>query len=100
MPTVVERAQNLQGLIRKHADESEVQRYLSATVAHEFSAAGLYRIAAPADFYGSEESPRTQIETIETVAYADGSSAWNLMIGIESFGVGGSALAACFSPRC
>jgi len=87
MQRPVERAQNLQDLVREHADESEAQRHLSSRVAHEFAAAGLYRIAAPADFYGSEAPPRTQIETIEAIAYADGAAAWNLMIGIESFGL-------------
>lgn len=87
MQTAVDRARQLQDLVRKHADESEAQRHLSAAVAHEFAAQGLYRIAAPADFYGSAQDPRTQIETIETIAYADGSAAWNLMIGIESFGL-------------
>ena len=47
----------------------------------------LFRIAAPVDFFGSEEDPVTQIETIETVASVDGSAAWNLMIGIETFGL-------------
>lgn len=87
MSTAVERARNLHDLVRAHADESEAQRHLAAEVAREFAAQGLYRIAAPADCFGSEESPQTQIETIETIAYADGSAAWNLMIGIETFGL-------------
>jgi alkylation response protein AidB-like acyl-CoA dehydrogenase len=87
MATPVERARNLQGLVREHADESEAQRHLSAPVARAFAESGLYRIAAPRDYFGSEEDPRAQIETIEAIAYADGSAAWNLMIGIESFGL-------------
>jgi len=83
--TLVKRAQTLQALVREHADESEAQRYLSPVVAQAFAAAGLYRIAAPQECGGSAADPMTQVETIEAIAYADGSAAWNLMIGIESF---------------
>ena len=87
MTTPLEKAKGLLGLVREHADESETQRYLKSEVARAFAQKGLYRIAAPLDFLGSEEDPVTQIETIETVAYVDGSAAWNLMIGIETFGL-------------
>ena len=82
-----ERAKGLLGLVREHADESESQRHLKGEVATAFAQEGLFRIAAPVDFFGSEEDPVTQIETIETVASVDGSAAWNLMIGIETFGL-------------
>ena len=87
MRTPQERAKDLLGLIREHADESESQRHLKGEVAIAFAQEGLFRIAAPVDFFGSEEDPVTQIETIETVASVDGSAAWNLMIGIETFGL-------------
>jgi hypothetical protein len=34
----------------------------------------------------------TQIEVIATIAEADGSAGWNLMIGVESFGLIAPAL--------
>jgi alkylation response protein AidB-like acyl-CoA dehydrogenase len=71
--------------VREHADASEKQRYLAAPVAQAFAAEGLYRIAATEDCHGSADDPMTQVQTIEAIAYADGSAAWNLMIGIESF---------------
>jgi alkylation response protein AidB-like acyl-CoA dehydrogenase len=87
MGTPQERAKGLVGLVREHAEVSESQRHLKSEVAEAFAQEGLYRIAAPVDFFGSEEDPITQIETIETIACADGSAAWNLMIGIETFGL-------------
>ena len=87
MGTPQERAKSLLGLVREHADASETQRHLKSEVASAFAREGLFRIAAPIDFFGSEQDPVTQIETIETIASVDGSAAWNLMIGIETFGL-------------
>ncbi len=87
MNTPVTQAIALQPLVRRHAEANERQRHLSAEVAEAFARKGLYRIAAPLDAFGSEADPLTQVETIEAVACADGSAAWNLMIGIESFGL-------------
>jgi len=95
MSTAVQRAESLQALVREHADASEQQRYLAAEVAQAFAREGLYRIAATEDCLGSADSPMTQVETIEAVAYADGSAAWNLMIGIESFSLITPGFKAC-----
>ena len=83
----VGRALALEGLVREHADESERARRLHPEVAAGFAAAGLYRIAAPRDFFGEEAPPVAQIETIEAISRFDGASGWNLMIGIETFGL-------------
>jgi len=83
----VERALALEGLVREHADESERERRLHPAVAAGFASAGLYRIAAPRDFFGEEAPPVAQIETIEAISRFDGASGWNLMIGIETFGL-------------
>jgi indole-3-acetate monooxygenase len=83
----VERARALTPLIRSHADEAERERRLSAPVAEALAREGLYRIALPRGCGGPEADPVTQIRTIEAVAYADGSAGWNLMIGIETFGL-------------
>ena len=83
----VERARGLQALVTEHANANEQQRFLVAEVAAAMAQQGLYRIAAPRDSFGTDHSAMTQVETIEAIAYADGSTAWNLMIGIESFGL-------------
>ena len=56
-------------------------------MAEAFAAAGLYRIAAPQGCFGEEAPPLEQIETIEAISRFDGASGWNLMIGIETFGL-------------
>jgi hypothetical protein len=56
---------------------------------------GLYRIAAPADCGGEGVAPAEQIETIETISRFDASAGWNLMIGVESFGLIAPAMARC-----
>jgi len=91
----VARAAALEDIVREHADESERQRHLHADVARAFAESGLYRIAAPRDCYGEEADPATQIETIETISRFDGSSGWNLMIGIETFGLVAPAFTHC-----
>ena len=53
MRTPQERAKSLLGLVREHADASETQRYLKSEVASAFAREGLFRIAAPIDFFGS-----------------------------------------------
>jgi indole-3-acetate monooxygenase len=83
----VERARALAPLIRAHADEAEAQRHLSAEVALAMARAGLYRIAAPRRCGGEGVDPMSQIATIEATACIDASTAWNLMIGIETFGL-------------
>jgi alkylation response protein AidB-like acyl-CoA dehydrogenase len=91
---LLDRARKLQPLARQYADEAERERRLPAEVAEALAKEGLYRIAAPRAYGGAEADPRSQIETIEALAVADGSAGWNLMIGIESFGL----VATAFEP--
>jgi indole-3-acetate monooxygenase len=90
----VQTAESLQPLVREFADIGERQRHLAPEVAQAFCAHGLYRIAAPEDAYGTAHSPLTQVRTIAAIAEGDGAAAWNLMIGIESFGL----IAPAFGP--
>lgn len=91
----ITRARGLMELVAAHADRAEAERRLPAAVARAFAEQGLYRIAAPRRCGGADETPMTQIETIATVAEADGSAGWNLMIGVESFGLIAPGLGAC-----
>ena len=90
----VEAAISLQPLVREFADQNEAQRHLAPEVAKAFYEHGLYRIAAPEDAYGSAQDPLTQMQTSEAIALGDGASAWNLMIGIENYGL----IAPAFGP--
>jgi alkylation response protein AidB-like acyl-CoA dehydrogenase len=94
-PDPVERAQSLDALVREHADQAERDRQLPQPVAEAFAANGLYRIGAPAWCGGESADPLTQFRTIEAIAEADGSAGWNLMIGIETFGLVAPGMATC-----
>ncbi len=83
-------------LIRRHADEAERQRHLPRPVAQAFAQNGLYRLAGTPDIHGADADPMTQIGVIEAASRADGSAGWNLMIGIETFGLIGPG----FKDRC
>ena len=91
----VQRAQALEGLIRQHADDADGNRRLSKEVAVAFAENGLYRIGAPRAYSGEESDPMAQIETIETISRFDGSAGWNLMIGVETFGLMASSFGEC-----
>ncbi len=86
-PDPVAAARALQPLVREAADEAERERRLPARVAEAMAKAGLYRVGAPRAFGGGAQDPATQIRVIEAISEADGSAGWNLMIGIESFGL-------------
>jgi len=88
----VKRARELVPMLRDCADEAERDRRMPRRAAEAMARAGLYRVAAPRRVGGAECEPAEQIETIETIAAADGSVGWNLMIGIEVMGFLGAAL--------
>ena len=88
--------ENLAPLIRRHADEAERIRHLPRPVAEAFAEHGLYRLAGTPDIHGADADPMTQIGVIEAASRADGSAGWNLMIGIETFGLIGPG----FKGRC
>ncbi|MCE2425893.1 MAG: hypothetical protein J4F45_12490, partial [Pseudomonadales bacterium] len=88
--------EKLAPLIREHADEAERIRHLPRPVAAAFAENGLYRLAGTPDIHGADADPMTQIGVIEAASRADGSAGWNLMIGIETFGLIGPG----FKDRC
>jgi len=83
----IERARSLQPLAREASDEADETRHLPARVAEAMAAAGLFRVAAPPSYGGAGAAPRTQMRVIELLSEADGAAGWNLMIGMESFGL-------------
>ena len=91
----LERAREVLPLVRQHADYAEQARHLHAEVARAFASTGLYRLAAPEFVHGADASALTQVEVLETVAAADASSGWNLMIGMETFGLVAPSMSAC-----
>ena len=82
-------------LVKQHADEAELNRHMSSPVAEKFSELGLYRLAAPVACGGADADPETQMRVLEIISRADGSSGWNLMIGIETFGLVGPSMGSC-----
>jgi len=72
-PIAIARA--LQPKLRERADEIEAARRLPADLSAEFASAGFYRMCVPEAYGGLELPPMTTMETIETLAAADGSAA-------------------------
>ncbi|MBI5939484.1 MAG: acyl-CoA dehydrogenase family protein [Caulobacterales bacterium] len=67
--------------VARRAPEIESVRRLPADLARKFAKAGLFRMLLPAAL-GGHDTPPTQIGlAIETLAQADASAAWCLMIG-------------------
>ena len=75
--------------LRERAPEIERARRLPRDLSDRFAAAGFYRLCVPACYGGFECAPAEAMETIETLARADGASAWCVFIGATS----GSVLA-------
>ncbi len=74
-------ATGLQDVLAARADEMDTVRRLPADLAAELAEAGLFRMVVPT-VYGGLQLPARQIcETIETLATANASAAWCVMIG-------------------
>ncbi len=91
-PSPLEAAVALAPRIRAAAAETERQRRLSPGLVHALAAAGVFRMCVPRALGGGEVDPATMIETIETIAVADGAAGWSAMIGATS-GVASAYLA-------
>jgi alkylation response protein AidB-like acyl-CoA dehydrogenase len=83
---LVERARELQPLVRSFADRGEAERTPPLEVVRALREAGLFRIAVAAEVGGAEATPREQILAIEAISEADGAAGWALMIGVENLG--------------
>jgi alkylation response protein AidB-like acyl-CoA dehydrogenase len=78
--------------IAARAPEFARARRLPEDLARHMARAGLFRMAVPRAIGGSEASPREIAETIETVAQADASAGWCVMIATTT------ALASAYLP--
>jgi alkylation response protein AidB-like acyl-CoA dehydrogenase len=74
-------ARGFQTELRARAAEIESGRQLPADIAQRFAEAGFYRACVPEAYGGLEVDPLTLSTLIETIAHADGSAAWCVMIG-------------------
>ncbi|QRN99186.1 acyl-CoA dehydrogenase family protein [Archangium violaceum] len=74
-------ARELAPRISARSEEIESARRLPADLAHELARAGLFRMVVPETYGGFELHPALVIEAVETLARADGSTGWCVMIG-------------------
>ncbi|MBK8767147.1 MAG: acyl-CoA dehydrogenase family protein [Burkholderiaceae bacterium] len=77
-------AKSLHSMLRERADEIELARRLPADIARQFAQAGFFRMAVPRSVGGLELEPAAIMGTIESVAQADASAGWNVMVGSTS----------------
>ncbi len=75
--------------LRERADEIERARQMPPDLSAAFARAGFFRMCVPEVYGGLELPPAQTMRAIETLATADGSSAWCVFIGATS----GSVLA-------
>jgi alkylation response protein AidB-like acyl-CoA dehydrogenase len=78
---VVKAAERLGPMLRERAPEIEAGRRLPADVLEALSAAGCFRIVHPTSHGGIGADLGTALAMYETLARADGSTAWTVMIG-------------------
>jgi len=80
MTDAIATARGFQDELRKRSAEIEKGRRLPTDIADRFAAAGFYRLCVPQAYGGLEADPLTLIRVIETLAEADGSAGWCVMI--------------------
>jgi alkylation response protein AidB-like acyl-CoA dehydrogenase len=77
-------ARAMRGELRARAEEIERARRIPADLSTSFARAGFFRMCVPLVYGGLELPPADTMYTIETLAQADGSSAWCVFIGATS----------------
>jgi alkylation response protein AidB-like acyl-CoA dehydrogenase len=94
MTDLLAAARGFQPELRTRSGEIESGRQLPADIAQRFAEAGFYRACVPEAYGGLEVDPLTLSVLIETLAHADGSAAWCVMIGATTGLLGGYMPAA------
>lgn len=92
---LVDRARGLQTLLREQVSSGETLRRLPDAVAEALLREGMYRLLTPKRFDGHAVDAVTVLRVSETLAEADGSAAWSVIINAI-----GSWLAGQFAPQC
>jgi alkylation response protein AidB-like acyl-CoA dehydrogenase len=87
-PALIARAEALAPLVRREAAATEAGRRLTDGVQRELLDAGFYRITMPPE-YGTPATLVEAMRILETLARADGSTAWSVWAGL-----GGPAMSA------
>jgi alkylation response protein AidB-like acyl-CoA dehydrogenase len=76
-------AQTLMPQIRAAADDIEQARRIPDRIVMALREGGIFRMAMPRAWGGPELDALTQLQVLETLAYADGSVGWCAMINID-----------------
>ncbi|MCY3885299.1 MAG: acyl-CoA dehydrogenase family protein [Gammaproteobacteria bacterium] len=93
--TAIRHAKSLVEVVRSDAETSDANRQLSQSIANAMAVCNLYRIAAPQEFNGLDADSTTQMQVLEIISQASGAAGWNLMIGVEIFGLLAPSLNTC-----
>jgi alkylation response protein AidB-like acyl-CoA dehydrogenase len=93
MNSYLSAAQALAPIIAARAEDIEQARRLPADLARQMAEADLFRLTAPADIGGPQCAPALVLEIIETIARADASAGWAVMIGVTT------AMNGAYLPR-
>ncbi|HWH26584.1 MAG TPA: hypothetical protein VNT53_08075 [Pseudolysinimonas sp.] len=77
---ILRNVKSLGTLIEQDADETNQTQRLTPRVKEALAAAGAFRIGFPASWGGPEMRLDDQIRMIESIAYHDASTSWNVMV--------------------
>jgi alkylation response protein AidB-like acyl-CoA dehydrogenase len=89
---LVASASELQPLLRENAAANEAGGRLTDAVADALHEHGLFGMWTPAELGGSEADPISSLKIVQTLAYADPSTAWVTMAAGLATGTGGAYL--------
>jgi alkylation response protein AidB-like acyl-CoA dehydrogenase len=82
-PAILRNVRALAGVLREEADENERLRRLTPLAVDALRSTGVFRMPMPRAWGGPEVDPLTQLEIIEELSRADGSTGWCAMIGSD-----------------
>jgi alkylation response protein AidB-like acyl-CoA dehydrogenase len=89
----IQAVRDLAPTIRARSAEIEAARRIPLDLLNDLTAAGCFRMLVPKSHGGDELDLLRSIDILETLATADGSTGWTVMIGCEA------PLLACLLPR-